>query len=157
MNGMIAASGLSNASSPAAPALPASLPSSSETSGLPNVPLDVHRRSQRQRAEVLRRDDGAQVEALVAERHRAVDPDRRVARVDDEHLRPGDALDDVEVGDVALDRQRIVALDEHAERLRDVDAGGLDGEVRDRRLAQVHAHVAVEAGQDLGGRAAARP
>ena len=152
---MIAASGLSNASSPAAPALPTSLPSSSETAGLPKRALDVHRRAQRQRAEVLGRDDRAQVEALVAQRHRAVDPDRRVARVDDEHLRPGDALDDVEVGDVAQDRQRIVALDHHAERLGDVESRRLDGEVRDGAVAHVHADVAVEAGQDLGGGAAA--
>ena len=39
MKGMIAASGLSSASNPAAPALPASLPSSSDTAGWPKVPL----------------------------------------------------------------------------------------------------------------------
>ena len=45
-------------------------------------------------------------------------------------------------------------LNDDAERLRDVDAGGFDREVRDARVAHVHADLAVEAAEDLGRRAA---
>ena len=67
---------------------------------------------------------------------------------------PHHAILDDEVADVARDAQRLVALHEQADRLRDVEPTGLHDQVRERRIAQLHAQAAVEGREDLGRRAA---
>src|SRR5437773_5100207 len=61
---------------------------------------------------------------------------------------------DLPLHDRAAHRQAVVALDEHAEALRDVDADRLDHQVRNRPVVDPELSAAVERARDLLDRVA---
>src|SRR5262249_9454250 len=104
---------------------------------------------------VLRLGARGQRQRLVAQVDLPGDADRAVRVVEHAALNVHHAVAGREVEARAAQRQRTVAPDRHAERLRESEAERLGAEVPHRAVAQGHVRLAAERREDLGGRAPA--
>ena len=84
------------------------------------------------------------VQRLVRERQLAADDQRRLVRVDHHHVGRHLAVGQRQLGDRALHRHLVVALDVEAQRVGDVDARGLDQQVRHHAVLHPQPRGAVQ-------------